>query len=72
MISSAIFSRTFELKGGVPVANSYSRMPKLHQSALASCPYSFNISGDIYSGVPQMENAFSVFLLLEVTAVSSD
>jgi hypothetical protein len=53
------------MNGGLPVASSYRTMPRDHQSELTSWPASFKISGDIYSGVPQIEKVYYLLLSKE-------
>ena len=43
----------FATKGEYPANNSNINIPILHISTLVSCPFFINISGAIYSGVPQ-------------------
>lgn len=41
------------MKGGRPVAISYIKMPRVHQSTENPCPFMSSISGAKYSAVPQ-------------------
>jgi hypothetical protein len=44
------------MKGGRPVAISYIKMPRVHQSTENPCPFMSSISGAKYSAVPQKLN----------------
>jgi len=48
------------MKGGLPVAISYIRMPSVHQSTEKPCPFISRISGAKYSAVPQKLKVWSL------------
>jgi hypothetical protein len=48
------------MKGGLPVAISYTRIPNVHQSTANPWPFISKISGARYSAVPQKECVRSV------------
>jgi len=48
-----VFFRLSAVNGGSPVSMSYMRAPSDHQSTALPCPLRVNISGAIYSMVPQ-------------------